>query len=223
MGSSKDGAFERAGSVGVVCALPGELGGLREHASEVRCVAGLDVLVIDLPERRVLATVAGVGKVFAAQAATVLLAEGAQAALLCVGTCGALSAGLAAGSLVHGTKAIQADFAVRDSREFECDATWRARWQAVAPGAEAQFLTADRPVISLWRRWRLQGAYPGRTVADMETAAVAAVASRADVPFAALKVVTDRAGPQTALVFGRNYRTHGGSPADTVLSLLNSN
>ncbi len=54
----------------------------------------------------------------------------------------------------------------------------------------------------------------------METAVAAAVARRARVAWAALRAVTDRAGPLTTLSFARNYPTQAGRAADTVLELL---
>lgn len=166
-----------------------------------------------------LTAVSGVGKVAAARAATALLAEGARG-LLVVGTCGALVRGLAPGDLVHCTTAFQTDLAVRETRQVEPDPGWRAAWQAVVPGAEGWFLTADRPVVTPWRRLRLARAFRGPCVAEMETAAVGAVAAAAGRPWAALRVVTDLAGPGTARRFRENYPTLGGRPADNLPTLL---
>ena len=84
------------------------------------------------------------------------------------------------------------------------------------------FLTADRPVLSLWRRLRLARAFAGPAVADMETAAVAAVASAAGVPWAALRAVTDGATGLGAASFQLHYPRQAGRAADTVPLLLQS-
>lgn len=200
--------------IGVLAALPLELGPWRKESPD-RLRQGVPVHEHD----RVLAVESGVGKVAAAQAASVLLEEGARA-LLVVGTCGGLSKGLSPGDLVHCTTAFQADFAVREGREIPADEDLRRAWQEVAPGVEGWFLTADRPVITPWKRLRLRRAFQGPCVADMETAAAAGVARRGGIPFAALRVVSDLAGLGTKQTFEQNYSALGSRPADTVESLL---
>ena len=211
------------GTFGVLAALPEELGGLPALARERRTRIGLEVLELD-PVRtggfRVVACVGGVGKVLAARAAAVLLAEGVDRALLVVGTCGGLRQNLVPGTLLHCTTAVQADLAHRRSREIAADPELRAAWRSVAPGPEGFFLTADRPVLSLVRRIRLARAFAGPCAADMETAAAAAVASEAGIPFAGVRAVTDRATLFAAAAFRANFRTLAGQAADTVGALL---
>ena len=161
---------------GLVCALRDELGGLRERAVSTERHAGLEVLELDLDGTRVLASVSGVGKVCAARAATLLISAGATRGLLVVGVCGGLRQYLAPGTFVHCTRAVQTDLADRHVREVDSDPSLRDAWRAVAAGEQGWFLTADRPVLSLWRRLRLARAFAGACVADMETAAVAQVA-----------------------------------------------
>lgn len=208
---------------GVLAALPEELGSLSDLALERRTRIGLEVLSLD-PDRcggfRVLACVGGIGKVLAARAASVLLSEGVDKGLLVVGTCGGLRQSLAPGTLLHCTIAAQVDLAHRRSREVPSDPVLRAAWRSVAPGPEGWFLTADRPVLSLVKRIRLARAYAGPCAADMETAAAAAVAAEAGIPFAGLRAVTDRATLFALAAFRANYRTHAGRAADTVSSLL---
>ncbi|MFM7296879.1 MAG: hypothetical protein ACKO4Q_06615, partial [Planctomycetota bacterium] len=166
--------------------------------------------------------VSGVGKVAAARAAAALLGAGAREGLLVGGTCGGLKRALVPGTLVHCTRAVQADLAVREGREVESCARLRAAWQGVVAGPEGWFLTADRPVLSLWRRLRLARAFAGPAVADMETAAVAAVASASGVPWAALRAVTDGATGLGAAAFKLHYPRQTGRAADTVPLLLQS-
>jgi nucleoside phosphorylase len=208
------------GAVGVLCALPHELGGLAAHTRDSRRRQGLDVLDLDLDGVRCLACVGGVGKVMAARAASILIAEGVDRALLVVGTCGGLRQNLVPGTLVHCAIAAQVDLAHRHGREVAADEALRAAWRRVAPGVEGWFLTADRPVLSLWRRVRLARAFSGPCVADMETAAAAAVAREAGVPWAGLRAVTDRATLAGAAAFRMNFRAQAGRAADTVAALL---
>ena len=205
----------------VLCALSRELGTLRERIVRRRTLAGVELLELELDGARALAAVGGVGKVRAAQATTALFAAGATRGLLVVGVCGGLRGGLAPGNLVHCTRAYQTDLALRDDREVDADPTLRAAWRACAPGREGSFLTADRPVLSTWRKLRLLRAYLGTSVADMETAAAAAVAARAGVPWAALRAVTDGAGTGGAAAFRIHFPAQAGRAADTVPELLN--
>jgi adenosylhomocysteine nucleosidase len=208
------------GAFGILAAMPEELGTLATRAVERRARLGLEVLGIELAGARVLACVGGVGKVLAALAAAVLIGEGATRGLLVVGTCGGLRQSLLPGTLLHCARAVQVDLAHRGFREVAADPELRDAWRAVVPGPEAWFLTADRPVLSLYRRMRLARAFVGPCAADMETAAAAAVASAAGVPFAGLRAVTDRATIFGAAAFRLNYPTLAGRAADTVDSLM---
>src|SRR6185503_7977669 len=127
---------------------------------------------------------------------------------------------LAPGALLHCTRAVQADLAVREGREVESSAELRRLWRAVAPGEEGWFVTADRPVLSPWRRLRLARAFAGPCVADMETAAAAAVASLAGTPWAALRAVSDRAGLAGGAEFRRFFPAQAGRAAATVPELV---
>jgi len=205
-------------SLGVVCALPAELGPLAERVCARRVEHGLELSELELDGARVLAAVGGVGKVSAARAASILISAGARR-LVVVGVGGALVRSLATGALVHCTRAAQTDLAVRAGREVDADLELRTAWQAVAPAPGGWFLTADRPVLTPWRRLRLARAFRGPCIADMETAAVAAVARAAGVPWAALRAVSDLAGFGTAVSFRSNFHRVAGLAAATVPAL----
>jgi nucleoside phosphorylase len=194
-----------------------------------------------------LVVCSGVGKVAAAHAALAAVAAGATR-LCVVGTCGGLAPSTPVGALVHADRAVQWDLAVRVGRETAADRDLSALWRSVAPGTWAHFLTADRPAVRLIERWRRQRAFRrARTaaelepaletqvvaaavgapragvslaVADMETAAVAAVAARAGLPWAACRVVSDAARPGASYGFARNLPRVGGLPAASVPALL---
>lgn len=204
----------------MLCALREELGVLAEAPGERRRHLGLEVRELELHGRRVLACVGGVGKVNAARAASALVSLGATHALLVVGVCGGLRRHLGPGTFVHCTQAVQTDVVRVEGRSSESDRALREHWRAAAPGAEGWFLTADRPVLSWWRRARLARAFVGDCVADMETAAAAAVASAAGVPWAALRAVTDRADGLGLVSFKLHFPSQAGRAADTVPSLL---
>jgi len=211
------------GVEGIVCALAGELGLWAQRVRTRRHILGLEVLELDAP-RPARAVICGIGKVAAARGVAALChaSQPPVTRLWVVGTCGGLVSSLPIGTLVHCTRAVQADLGVRAGREVVADETLRAAWRAVAPGPEAQFLTADRAVLSPLRRFRLTRAWPGPAVADMETAAAAAFAAGCGIPFAALRAVTDRAGWWGGSTFRANYETQGPRAADTLLPLWES-
>ena len=199
--------------------MPLELGSWRERVRSSARHLGLDVLELDAPAPA-RAVVCGIGKVAATRAVAALCAAGAVRRLWIVGTCGALHARLAVGAMVHCTSAVQADLGVREGRISDADPDMRELWRTVAPGAEAEFLTADRAVLSPWRRWWTKRRHPGGGVCDMETAAAATTALAAGIPFAALRVVTDSAGWGGAASFKRHYETLGPRAADTLQPLF---
>ena len=201
--------------VGVLAALEPELGSLPQGATPGSAALGIPILNRKFEAGTLLLATCGVGKVQAAHGAAALIGGGAEAVLV-VGTCGGLSGGTEVGSLVHCQTAFQADLAIREGRQVEPDPELLHLWRSVAAGPAGWFLTADRPVLTAWRRLRLARAFRGICVADMETAAAAAVAVRARVPWAALRAVSDRAGPGSARSFRDQLPRVGGLAADTV-------
>lgn len=181
---------------------------------------GLELREFEVHGERVLACVGGVGKVNATRGACALLASGATRGLLVVGVCGGLRAHLGPGTFLHCTTAVQTDLARVEGRTTQASASLRQLWREVAPGPEGYFLTADRPVLSWWRKARLARAFAGDCVADMETAAAGAVAAAAAVPWAALRAVTDRADGLGGLLFKLHFPSQAGRAADTVPLLL---
>lgn len=246
-GSSGKGASGRWGdtgqvTVGLLVALPQELGPFTPGEGEAegqaaggpgRFAGRIRVHGIDGSRARVAVLRAGVGKVRAAHGAACLVAAGADALLVC-GTAGGLLGGDPVGTLVHVTRAVQWDLAVRSGHGVEADEGLRAAWADIAPGATGQCLTADRPALGQLARARrargIRGALRGRetAVTDMETAAVGAVASAEGLPWAALRVISDgRLGPLAALhprrrreaSFPWNAPRVAGVPAATVPAL----
>lgn len=239
VGSSRgDVAVERDGGrpvTGVVAALPAELGPLADGLPLARTPLGTPIFETELGRGgRIVAAISGVGKVAAAAAAAALIAEGATR-LLVVGTCGGLRGEERVGDLIHARRAVQWDLAVRRGRETAADPDLLEAWHAVAGGTQGCILTADRPVLRFLDRLRVaraaSRAYPGPLAADMETAAVAAVASQVGIPWAALKVVSDQrpgwlgalGGARSGLAgFEEALAVHGATPAASVGSLCDA-
>ena len=225
--ASRDGTLSRIdpstpSPYAVLAALPEELAVLRERAARTFRAQGLQLWELDLGASQALACAGGIGKVNAAHATAALFSAGATRALFVVGVCGGLRRALSPGTLVHCERAVQTDLALRAEREVESDAELREAWIAVAGGARGWFLTADRPVLSLWRRLRLARAFAGACVADMETAAAAAVARKSGVPWAALRAVTDGATEAGVLEFRKNFAVQAQRAAATLPALVQS-
>ncbi len=201
--------------LGVLAALPAELEPLSARAHPIAPLWGVPLW--RGPEPGLCLALAGVGKVAAAQACAALLAQGV-AGVLVVGTAGAVSSDLRVGDRVHVRAAVQADLAVRTGRATETDPAWRAHWQALTPGAEGLILSGDRPVMSAWARRKLRRAFSGTLFADMEVAAAGAVCQRAGIPYAALKVITDRAGRGSQAEFEAHFSRLAGEPARSLLA-----
>ncbi len=204
----------------ILAALPEELDALSEYVHAKRRLQGLEVWDLNLGPAQAVACVGGVGKVNAAHAASVLLSQAGARGLFVVGVCGGLRRALTPATLVHCERAVQTDSALRSEREVASDPGLLGAWRTVAPGPQGWFLTADRPVLSLWRRVRLARAFLGTCVADMETAAAAAVARRAGVPWAALRAVTDGATEGAMVSFRKNFAVQSGRAASSVPALV---
>lgn len=240
-GSSPIGGLDLS-HVGVLAALPGELGPFliqsegRPAAEPVRSVQGVEVHSQRLPKGglQVTSAVSGIGKVAAAHGASALLSCGVEA-LFMVGTCGGLSPEHAVGDLVHLAGAIQWDLSSRNGREVSAHEGLTEAWRLQTSGGLGWALTADRPAlrwISRWRRARAARDWldeRGTPVADMETAAVGAVAQRAGTPWAALRVVSDAQRSLGARILGRNrgassfeanYRAQAARPATSLWGWL---
>ncbi len=211
---------EASRAYAILAALPEELAVLEARRTRTSSTQGLELWELDLGAARAVACVGGVGKVNSAHATGVLFSTGATRGLFVVGVCGALRQSLSIGTLVHCERAVQTDLALRKEREVTSDEQLREIWRKVAGGARGWFLTADRPVLSLWRRLRLARAFAGACVADMETAAAAAVAKKAGVPWAALRAVTDGATEGGALSFRRNFGAQADRAAASIPALV---
>jgi adenosylhomocysteine nucleosidase len=167
---------------GVVAALPGEgraLVGRRLAAGSLVTLAGGGWLMLS-----------GMGGGRAAAAATLLLERGATA-LLSWGSAGGLDPGLPAGSLL-----LPAAVRAADGATLAIDPAWHQRLCDRLAGHAALstgVLMEGRGVIRRPADKAVLRETSGAVAVDMESAAVARVASRAGVPFVAVRAVADPA------------------------------
>ena len=195
----------------------------------------------------VLAT-SGMGKV-AAGATTALLAAhfGVQRVLL-AGTAGALDAGLNVGDAVAARAFVQHDMDASPLfPRHEVPLTGRSRFDTDAPLAsalvqaaraalptlddgglgleaprvhEGLVLTGDRFVSSHAERAALKAALPDALAAEMEGAAIAQVCSDFGLPFAALRIISDKADASALLDFNRFLESVASRRIHAVLDAL---
>ncbi|HET8608472.1 MAG TPA: hypothetical protein VFM11_01915 [Burkholderiales bacterium] len=135
-----------------------------------------------------LIRVSGIGRDNARTAAQTLIDAGA-AALVSWGYCGGLDPHLACGTLVLPDMVIAADGTI-----FYTDPVWRAHLRRLLAGRVAisggSLAESTEPVADV-RRKRALFERCGAVAVDMESAAVAAMATRAGLPFVAIRAVVD--------------------------------
>ena len=151
--------------------------------------------VIPLSELAVLGdgallAVSGIGRAAAAAAANALVEAGASA-LMTFGMAGALDPALTPGSVVLARELISGDGA-----RFQASSPWRARVAAalgpVRAVTEGNLLSSDRAIETPSDKAAAFHS-SGAAAVDMESAAVAEVAARHNLPFIAVRVIVDTA------------------------------
>jgi adenosylhomocysteine nucleosidase len=143
-----------------------------------------------VPGDGALLAVSGIGRAAAAAAANVLVEAGASA-LMTFGMAGALDPALTPGSVVLPREVIAGDGA-----RFQCSSSWRARVAAalapVRAVTEGILLTSDRAIETPSDKAAAFHSC-GAAAVDMESAAVAEVAARHNLPFIAVRAIVDTA------------------------------
>ncbi|GAC1633431.1 MAG: purine phosphorylase [Nevskia sp.] len=125
-----------------------------------------------------------------AREAAIALADAGVAALLSFGTSGGLDATLAPGALVCPRSVVN-----MDRQRFTGDAAWRERLVARCGDIEivdGDLLTTRGVLLNAGIKYMAR-AQSGAVAADLETAAVAAVAQERGLPFLALRAIVDDA------------------------------
>jgi adenosylhomocysteine nucleosidase len=196
-----------AAVIGVVCALRSEarcLGRALEAEDPLECLAD-----------GTLIAVTGMGAVRAAAGAQALCAAGARA-LLSFGMAGGLDPALRAGDVV-----LPAEVVTPQGAAFATAAAWRAQlYQAVGRSGGVscgRLLTSDAAVLSPAAKAALFREC-GAVAVDMESAAVADVASGAALPFMAVRAVIDAAAASVPRAVIASSAAGTGEPS--VLRLL---
>jgi len=170
--------------IGVMVALPEERVALEDLLRQRRVVRRRGVVMLrGLFEGRPLVIVqSGVGRVKAERAAAVLFDEGPVSCVIAVGFSGGLDASLAVGDLVL------ADRVVEDSSGAALTVNGSA--PAVPTARRGTVVTVDRIYAAVEEKQALAKRWQALAV-DMESSAVARVASARGVPWCSLRIILD--------------------------------
>jgi len=175
-----------------------------------------------------LLCVGGVGAAAADHAARVLVRAGATALMSC-GAAGGLDSALACGSIVLPQEVLQLDDAGSIVRRYQADAGWHEHLARTLSGvnqlSSASLASATQAMAGPAQKSALFHSTQAAAV-DLESAAIAAVASERGLPFAVLRVIVDGARdsvPKSVLrayaaeadpAFGARARALLGAPFD---------
>ena len=193
---------------GLVVALPEELTTLtQKKIAKGRCFFITDKLLV---------AYAGAGPANAQSAAELLVAQGATR-LISWGCAAALSASLKPGDLVLADTLLDA----ADCRDesFSVSADWHNRAKSIlAPfvAVHTGCLAESARIVSSSKDKKQRHALTGAVALDMESIAIAKVASRHEHPFLAIRVIADPVDMNLPLVISHALNDQG----DMVLSRL---
>jgi adenosylhomocysteine nucleosidase len=189
--------------IGVVAALPIEIGPLLRKFREVRRYSNERQTIAEgeLAGKLVVLLVAGPGRKAAAKGARLLLAGHRPRWMISAGFGGALDPTLKRNDVLFATDVVDAG----GSRwQIDVGLPHEAARRRIVSG---RLLTVDRIVRTAAEKAELRTVHAADAV-DMETSAVAAVCAERGVRFLSLRVVTDEAGadlpPEIMTILGRS-------------------
>lgn len=200
--------------IGIVAGLPQELAAFAPNApGETRLRNGPIVRATHFAGHEILLCCAGIGKVAAGTAASLLCAGFDVELLMTIGVAGLIGGGR--GAAFNVVEAVQSDYG---ARRPECFARYSPGTLPIGPEICKPFVALDVPGLDLPKARIASadmfveseahaaeiGASLGATLIDMETAAVAQVASLLGLPWVAVKATTDAAGEDSAELFEAN-------------------
>lgn len=198
--------------------LPGTQGELIE-------MAGLGVRSLTHAGKQVMLACEGIGKVASATAASVLAISGKADLLIVLGTAGKI--GTRPQSVFKITSAFEADYGARQEERFVHYSAgvipigpprlhfYQAMLTPKLDLPSARIATSDSFVESASHAAYLNEKFDADLV-DMETAAVAHVASRRRIPWCAVKATTDDANSDSAVDFHSNLTAAARAAAEAV-------
>lgn len=203
-------------TVGVIAGVDAEAAALFPgQSANVEALHGFMVRQVQFADRNIAITCSGIGKVNAAMAAMMLVEHYHADLLIVVGTAGKLNG--RDGACFQIVEAVQGDYGASRADGFVHyragawpigEAHAEPFYAAIMPETglpKVRVITSDCFMESAEHGERLYKALSGDIV-DMETAAVAQAAARMDIPWAAIKAVSDDANGNSAGDFQANLK-----------------
>jgi len=199
--------------IGIVSGVAFELDAFAPGKGDMIELAGLGTRSINHGGKQILLACEGIGKVAAATAASVLAIAGKADLLIVIGTAGKI--GQRTESLFKISTAFEADYGARQETRFVHYAAgvlpigpaklhyYEAMLTPMLDLPTARIATSDSFVESANHSAYLNASFAADLI-DMETAAVAHVASRRRLPWCAIKAATDEANADSAVDFHSN-------------------
>lgn len=202
--------------IGIISGVSFELEAFLPGKGETIELAGLGVRTLSHAGKQILLACEGIGKVAAATTASVLAVAGKVDLLIVLGTAGKI--GERPETLFKITNAFEADYGAHQEDRF---VHYSAGSVPIGPAKlhfyeamptpklnlpAARIATSDSFVESASHAAYLRNTFSADLV-DMETAAVAHVASRRRLPWCAIKSTTDDANSESAVNFHANLTT----------------
>lgn len=191
--------------IGIICAMPIEMAHLSEQMEkeEVRRFSGIDFHTGELRGKKVVLAVCGIGKVFAAICAEAMILNFKPSLIINSGVAGSLTEKLSVFDVAVGEKFVQHDMDTSPLGDpvgmisginqvyLPCDARASEELCAAAGRAVAGIIASgDQFVASAEKKSAIAKAF-GAVACEMEGASIAQVAFVNEVPFAALRVISD--------------------------------
>lgn len=201
--------------IAIITGVEEEAAAFRPGDGELRQLQDLSLRLLDHHGLEVAITCSGIGKVNAASAATALALSWQTDMLMVIGTTGRIAA--IEGDCFVINEAVQGDYGAQRANGFAhfTAGSWPIGEAILAPFVamelpdiglpKARIATGDSFVECLDHGARLADAL-GAAIVDMETGAVAQVAKRLCLPWAAIKAVSDDANHDSATDFMTHFR-----------------
>lgn len=191
--------------IGLIAAMPEELKAITSRMENIsqRKVANVEMHIGQLQGQEIVIALAGVGKVSAAIAATLLCQIYQPKALINIGVAGGLRQEQEVGDMVFSDLAVQADFDTSsiDGEEgigkvFTADEALLAQLEAAAQSLGLRWRTGTVATQDIFMARpedyeKLMARFPQSACSEMEGGAVAQVAAAFKIPFVIIRSLSD--------------------------------
>jgi adenosylhomocysteine nucleosidase len=226
-------------SIVVIGAMPEEISALTAALTDLKHqqIASVDFYTGNLQTTPIVLVKSGVGKVHAALAATLAIQLFNPRCIINVGTTGAMRAGLAAGSAILFESIAYHDVDVtgfgyehgqipRMPANFLSEITLLQVFENHATALDITFhkgmgLTGDQFIADSQMLAGIKEKFPEAIGIDMESAAIAQVAHLFNVPFVAVRGISDHANEASPETFKKNLDKASNRIAELLIAAIN--